>query len=427
MSVQRRSLWGRTLIGAGLVALAVAGCNGSADGRRSPSPVTHQTSPVRGTASPDEVADLVAGNNAFAFDLHRRLAGRHAQDNFTFSPYSVRAAAALAYRGAGGETAVQMGKVFHFGLPADRVPAALGDLEHTLVGEGRGLALAAGLWVRKGYPLRPEYLAGVAAAGAAVREVDFAGDAEGARRAVNDWVAGHTGKAITDLLGPDAVRPDTALLLASGVNLKAPWENPFSAGRTAPRPFHGPRGDLQVQMMASTGQLRAHAGPDAKVVELPVQGGMVLDVILPDEKSAGTFEEQTFTAANLEKWVAGLRVQPVQLQLPRFAVSGRADLNGDLASMGMPAAFGNGADFTGMTAEKEGLLLSRVVHRAVVEVNEQGLSAAAATGISLLPKSLPPPGGLEVVVDRPFLFVVRDPRTRAILFLGRVTEPERAG
>jgi serpin B len=180
-------------------------------------------------------------------------------------------------------------------------------------------------------------------------------------------------------------------------------------------------------MMTLTGTLHGSTAEGVKIVELPLRGSpIVMDLILPAPSSTMTrFEKDALTAANLTKWLSNLREQRVRLRLPRFQVATQADLAEDLAALGMRDAFTAKADFSRLTASKQ-FALSRVVHRATVQVQEEGLAASAATGTTFGPRSFALSPDLEFVADRPFLFLIRDHQSGMVLFLGRVSEPAEA-
>lgn len=381
-------------------------------------------------ASGDEVARLTAGNRAFAFALFARLAARHSQENLALSPFGVSAALAPTYLGARGQTAEEFGQALQYGIPAEKTPAAFSALHRDLTARNKGdvrLSLASGLWARKQAGLREDFQATVANSGTAVGELDFAGDLPGACRAINDWVADKTDKAILEIVTPEAVPGDTTLVVATAVHLRGAWESPFKASRTVLESFRAPGPRRTVPMMTQTLLARAVAADGAKVVELPLQGGgLVTDFILPDERTVlPAFESGSFTAIHFDRWVAAMKEQRVRVQVPRFRIETRADLGPPLRDLGLFNAFAPAADFSGLSPEK-GLGLSRVLQRALVKVDEAGVAASAATAAIAGPRSLTAGPEFEFVADRPFLFIIRDPKTSTVLFLGHVNQPESA-
>ncbi len=366
----------------------------------------------------------------FAADLLRSLAPR--VGNTVWSPWSIATALALARAGAADVTAEQMDAVL--GVEGADAATSIGGLQRHLLGlagpvrtAGGGdgeLALRAAnaLWVQSGFGLDPRFLATVETDhGAGVRTVDFAGAVDTARSAINSWVAHATAGRIPDLIAPGVLDPLSRLVLTNAVHLLAPWHRPFADART--HPFSAPGGrTVKARLMDLTAALAYKREPGWQAVTLPYAGRtLAMTVVVPD---AGGFDAVE-RAADLERWLAPAPERSVHLRLPRFAVEAGASLAPVLAGLGMPAAFDpDAADFSAMTTD-EALHISAVEHRATITVDEQGTEAAAATAVVMAVRTslVRPAPPLELIVDRPFLFVVHDVEHRAPLFTGRVLDP----
>ena len=395
----------------------------------------------------------VSGHETFAADLYGRLPG---QGNLVFSPASIATALRLVLLGAQGETAAQIAAALHLTIPDGAAPALQAARQLQAVSASLG-DLAAGdltlrapnaMWVQSGLPLEPGFTAAVAAAAAVtVRDADFRGAAEQARREINQFIAEQTAGKIAGLLSPGVVSAATSMVLASAVYLKAAWAHPFPAGATQDAVFYlgpghpGPgqpdpgqpdpgRSSPASQIMAPTMRLRARLpylrGDGYQAVQLPYSGarlGMV--IVLPDSASGPDPGAPTTTGPGSVP--AGLTPRQVILALPRFKVTSGFALRPVLAALGMPLAFTDDADFSGITAAQR-LRIDDVVHQAYVDVNEAGTEAAAATAVVMtasarLARPDPP---VEMIVDRPFRFAITDLRSGLPLFLGRVTDPTAA-
>jgi serpin B len=367
----------------------------------------------------------------FATALHRSVGGQ-APGNLVLSPASVAFALAMTRNGAAGTTAQEMDQVLRAGS-VDRVNAALNAVDSALAGRsGRrqagfdstgelSLSLANALWGERSMTFLEPFLDALAGNyGASLRLVEYAGDPAGARRAINDWVAAQTRDRIRDLLPEDAVDAETRLVLTNAIALSAPWDTPFEPSATADGPFNRlSGGPVTVPFMRQTEQLPYAKGDGWEAVELPYVGRELgMTVVVPD---AGRFAAVE-AGVDLAAAVAALQPRQVALGLPRWTFRTQAMLAEVLAAMGMPTAFTDAADFSGMTADAA-LAISRVVHQAFIAVDEKGTEAAAATAVAMRPTSanLDPP--VAVTVDRPFLFAVRDVPTNTLLFLGRVVDP----
>jgi serpin B len=404
----------------------------------------------------------VSGDEAFGADLYGRLPGH---GNLVFSPASIATALRLVLLGARGETAAQIAAALHLTTPDGAAPARqaaqeLHDVSALLADLAAGqLTLRApnAMWVQSGLPLQPGFTAAVAAAPAvAVRDADFRLGAEQARQEINQFIADQTAGKIRDLLGPGVVTAATSLVLASAVYLKAAWAHPFPAGATQdaafyldpghpdpgrPDPGHRDPGhqgsgtqdsgtqDSGTQVMAPTMRVRARLrylrGDGYQAVELPYTGGRLgMVIVLPDAGPGGLRAGGAARDAGLGGLQAGLAPRQVSLALPRFRVTSGFSLSPVLAALGMPLAFTDEADFSGITTARR-LRIDEVVHQAYIDVNEAGTEAAAATAavITAAARFMDPQLPVEMVVDRPFRFALTDLRSGLPLFLGRVTDP----
>ena len=375
------------------------------------------------------INDVVPGNNRFAFDLYARLRDR--PGNLVFSPYSISTALAMTSLGARGRTAEEMARTLH--LPSDpkALDAGFAALHAQLGGEGEPrpyqLAVADALWGRSGLDYRPEFLERARAGFAAgLQPVDFAADPQGARLTINAWVANQTLDKIKDLLAPPDVSKDTDLILTDAIYFKGAWTTPFPRRATRDEPFLAGRTSDPVPTMHLTGSFGYAEADDFQMLELPYVGNELSAVILlPKQVDGLPALEATLSAPSLDARLAKLGRHRVEVSLPRFKLEFSTELAPTLAMMGMPSAFGRGADFSGIATDRK-LMLSAVIHKAFAEVNEEGTEAAAATAVGVMKSSAIVVQQPPVVfrADHPFLFLIRDRRSGSILFLGRVANPK---
>jgi serpin B len=384
-------------------------------------------------AGPGDARAAADANNRFTLELYAQL--RDQQGNLFVSPYSISTALAMTSAGARGATDEQMARVLHLRAdPRARHDASAALIKRTLSDAGPGrptLRVANKLFGAPGFGWRPEFLGLTASRYAAGPETaDFPGNPQGARRTINDWVAGQTEQKIKDLLSPSDVTALTRLVLVNAIYFKGDWVTKFPKEETGPSDFRtAPGRTVTVSMMHLREKLRYAESVAWQALELPYQGGDLAMVVLLPPRADGVGDlEKRLTAEELAAALAGLHPEPVVVDLPKFKVTSRFELGSTLARMGMPDAFDPGkADFSGMADTK--LAISRVIHQAYAEVDEAGTKAAAATAVVL---PLPGPGGgggpapKYFRADHPFLTLIRDNRTGAILFLGRVAEPPPA-
>ncbi|HZZ26580.1 MAG TPA: serpin family protein [Pirellulales bacterium] len=379
--------------------------------------------------APNEAAVIESGNQ-FALDLYGQLAA--ADGNLFFSPQSISSALAMTYTGAGGDTAAQMAKVLHLGGSPDAVAAGEAALMQRLNDAGkRGLyqlSVANRLWGAQGFHFLNGFLKTLHENYQAdLQQLDFS-HAQQAAQTINDWVAQATRDKIKDLISASALGPMTKLVLTNAVYFKGKWESPFKPTLTQPAPFTLSSGkQVTVPLMFLDSRMRYgefDVGSNAalQVLELPyTKGELSLVALLPKSTDGLAGLEKQLTSDNLKKWTSGLQERPINIWLPKFKLSTQLELGEVLSKLGMPLAFSAEADFSGMDG-KHDLFISAVVHKAYVDVNEEGTEAAAATGVVMRALAMPPPP-LHFRADHPFVFLIRENATGSILFLGRVTDP----
>jgi serpin B len=372
-----------------------------------------------------EVQMLAKSNNEFAFDLYGQLAPD--DGNLFFSPTSISTALAMTYAGAEGVTAKEMATTLNFTQPSDEIHSAFASLMATLSAPEKDyeLRVANRLWGQTGYGFLPKYLAITKKEyGAELAQLDFINQPDKSRQEINTWVEEQTNDKITDLLPQGSITDLTRLVLTNAIYFKGKWEHEFDKKDTKDSPFTTSAGQkVDAPLMFQKEKFKYGETEHAQLLELPYKGNdLSMLVVLPKKVDGLPAVEKNLTAANLEKWAALVRKQEVKTYLPRFKLTEEFQLNSMLAELGMPSAFDDRkADFSGMNGRKD-LFISAAVHKAFVDVNEEGTEAAAATGIVVGIRSAP----LDPKVfraDHPFVFVIRDNRTSSILFIGRIVNP----
>ncbi len=381
-------------------------------------------------ATADEVAELVAGNTAFALDLYDALRGR--DGNLFFSPYSISSALAMTYAGARGETARQMASTLHFTLAGDRLHTALNALDLALVTRGADvdvegdpfkLHVANALWGQRGFPFLEEFLDVLAVNyGAGLRPLDFVDAPDASRLEINRWVEDQTEGRIVDLLPPGVITALTRLVLTNAIYFKASWRTPFFEELTAPKPFHLLDGsEVTVPTMSVDAEFNHYRANGFHAVELPYVGEQTsMVIIVPD---AGRFDEieSSLDAARLSAIFANLSETRLLLSMPKFRFEFTLPVKAALIELGMTDAFQHGvADLSGIDGTRD-LFIHDVLHKAFIGVDEKGTEAAAATAVLIGVVSVPP----ILDLDRPFIFVIRDVPTNGVLFAGRLLDPTR--
>ena len=368
---------------------------------------------------------LVQANNQFAFTLFNKSANQETKENLFISPFSVSMSLAMTLNGAAGTTKTGMENTLGF---AGKQDTLINDYNKTLSEKLISLDksvifnVANSIWYRKDFTVEPSFiLTNQKYYNAEVSPLDFASPS--AVPTINKWVNTKTNKAIPTII--ESITPDNVMFLINAIYFKGSWSNKFDATRTSDQDFY--KEDLSVvkcKMMNHEVYYRCFSNDVLSAVEMPYgQGNFVMTVMVPSAGKTTSDLIAAFNADNWNTWNNAMVSRLVQVKLPRFKMTYEKTLNDLLSTMGMADAFNaNIADFTGINAIQK-LYISEVKHKTMVEVNEEGTVAAAvtSTGMSTTAIQLP----LVINVNKPFVFVISEKSTGAILFTGRIMDPTK--
>lgn len=382
--------------------------------------------------TPAEVEQLVNDNSAFAFNLYQNV--KSDSGNLFYSPYSLSVALAMTYAGARGATEKQMAEALHFTLPQEKLHTAFNAIDLELAKRGEKLKdkngevfklhIVNALWGQKNYTFLAQFLDTLSQNyGAGLRILDFKNEPEKSRQVINRWVSEETEGRIEDLIPPGAIDTLTRLVLTNAIYFNAGWEHRFDVKATSDDDFYLPDGStLKVPMMKQTGSFNYYRNDYVQAVELLYEGReMSMIIILPQRENFVQFESG-LNDKKYDEIISRMELKRLSLSMPRFKYDSSFGLKPALAKMGMPIAFTDEADFSGMTGNRE-LCISDVVHKAFISVDEKGTEAAAASAVIMGLTSMPVEPPIEVKINSPFIFCIRDIKTGTVLFVGRVTTP----
>jgi serpin B len=376
--------------------------------------------------SPQKIAQ---NNNAFAFDLYREII-KSERGNVFFSPFSISTALAMTYAGANATTADEMQKAMHFSANDEEFHVSNGTYVEQLHRNAKGniqLKIANRLWGEETYTLKQSFIdLNAKAYRAPLQMMDFQGNSEGSRLTINEWVAEKTEQRILNLIPSGAITNLTRLVLTNAIYFKGDWQNTFDKTQTRDQTFTMADGKtLTTPFMNSFGSLEYVELKNARMVRLPYKGNKQSMIIILPYKTENLEELEAEIDATFFAKVFNAFEPEVILSLPKFKMTLPLSLNGNLQGLGMETAFTPFADFSKMTASND-LYISAVLHKAFIEIDEEGTEAAAATAVIMnetedahdraLPK--------QFIADHPFLFYIIDDETKAILFMGRLMVPE---
>jgi serpin B len=378
---------------------------------------------------PNEL-QIAEDNNEFAVDLYQQL--RVGDGNLFFSPFSISTALAMAYAGAMGETADEMKTVLRVTKEGEVLHGTFGNLISSLNKRGEEgayqMSVANALWGQSGIKLLEKYLGLTQSSyGAGLKKVDFISDPEAARQTINAWVEEKTREKIKELLKRGVINDQTRLVLTNAIYFKGSWEYEFDEDRTRDEPFTLISGEgIEASLMRQQDRFEYMECEDFQVLCMPyVKHELSMIIILPREMDGITKIEKSLSADDLADCMDALVRQQVEIYVPKFKMTSEFNLSKPLKAMGMKRAFSAElADFSGITGARD-FFIWAVVHKAFVEVNEEGTEAAAATGLVFGVTAVKPDEETIPVfrADHPFLFLIRDNESGSILFMGRVMNP----
>jgi len=371
-------------------------------------------------ATEEGVQEVVDANNQFALDLYSNL---DSNENVFFSPYSISAALAMTYEGAKGDTKDEMRDVFYF--PESNILRPNFAAIYNGINEGnKAYKLSTGnaLWVQENAPLNEDYITLIEKYyGGKAANLDFFNEPKESVETINSFIEKQTNNKIKDLLSEGDINAMTRLILTNAIYFKGTWEWEFKKSSTHKVGFNiNSEEVVQVDMMHMKNDKASFNYLDTgslQVLELPYKGEDVsMLILLPED-----INSLELTTENLEKWKSEMKEGDLDaIYFPKFEFETKYRLNDYLKAMGMPSAFTEEADFSGMT-DLERLYIGFVIHQAYVKVDEKGTEAAAATAVGMMATSAEPRSIFRA--DRPFVFIIQEKQTGNILFLGKVMDP----
>ena len=383
-------------------------------------------------ATAQSKAGLISANNQFALEFYSRIKDQEAGKNSFFSPYSISTAMGMTYEGARHETAREIQSVFHFSEENSVRRASVAAVYNQL-NKNQGdytLSTANALWIQKDYPLLSEVTEVVSQYyGGHLSNLDFINKTEQSRNTINEWIKDQTQEKIVDAIQHGVLGPLTRIVLTNAIYFKGSWEIAFAEGDTKEEAFRVSAGQtVQAPMMSIAGKEFGYTETqDVQILEMPYKGDNISMLVLLPKNDDMESLERGLDINKLSEWSRQLKKQEMDVYIPKFSFKSGYDLKELLKEMGMPLAFtppekDSGADFSGFVDKKE-LYISTVKHLAVIDVNEEGTEAAAATVVVMKATSVRRDAPPVFRADHPFIFLIREKQTGHILFMGKVINP----
>jgi serine protease inhibitor len=378
--------------------------------------------PVPVILTQDQVS-VVESGNSFAFDIFKTiLQGAGENENVIISPLSISSALSMALNGASGSTRQAMLEALRLeGITPEVINDSYKSLTESLLSVDKRvlISIANSVWTEKDFPVKQAFI-DLLKNYYNAEEGSFDIHDPATPAIINKWIEDNTNGLIKNMV--DRLDENTIMLLVNAIYFKGKWKSQFDSSKTIDIPFHRENGtSINVPMMKQENDFSVFRGNGFTMAEFPYgQGNFVMDIVLPDSQDGINNLLQEFTESGFGSWVSRLDSQKVDLSFPRFKYGFKKDLIDVLTGMGMGIAFTEYADFSNINEEYD-LYINKAIHQAFIETNEEGTEAAAATVIGIGVTSMPSVFILKL--DHPFLFVIRESTTNAILFMGRVSDP----
>lgn len=386
------------------------------------------TVPVVSDERSDELAgkvdkSLIASNTDFAFNIFNKLIMEDSEQNVFISPLSILLALAMAYNGAVGDTNLAMADAMEFsGMDMEELNQGFSDLMVSILNGDPSIQIniANSIWSRLGFDPEEDFVdINKKYYSSEVKELDFSDP--GAVDTINGWIEDATEEKIKKML--TEIPGDVVMYLINAIYFKGDWTYPFEEEATYEEDFNLEDGSKKsVEMMHIVEHYDYIAGENFGMVRLPYgDEKFSMYIVLPDEGVAVDSIVGFLDSYYYDNLRNSMVEKEIRLAMPKYKMEyGVKVLNDVLTELGMGIAFGPEADFSGINP---GIFISKVMHKAVIEVNEKGSEAAAATVVAMVESAMPVDEMIEFTVDRPFFFVIADDRSGAILFIGKVVEP----
>jgi len=367
------------------------------------------------------------GNTKFSADLYKHIKSKPI--NQFYSPISITSALAMTYAGASGETLKQMSKTLYFSTNQDELHKSYEILFKKLTdnsSEGVILKIANSLWLQENMKINTQYLLITDKYyNAGVIPTNFIADPEKSRITINNWVEKNTENKIQDLLPDGSIHSQTRMVLVNAIYFKARWDKVFDKNQNTSEVFYVFK-TCQTKATFMNNHINSSYYEDNQlsIAEIPyADRNQSLIIILPKENYGLEEIEKIFEKGLIETYFEKMEEKRITLSIPKFKTESTYELQEQLSKMGMPIAFTNNADFSGITGDRS-LAIDKVIHKAYIDVNEEGTEAAAATAVTMR-KTAMLLDEVKFKADHPFIYLIRDNETNTILFVGRLMDPNQ--
>ncbi|MDA3781412.1 MAG: serpin family protein [Bacteroidales bacterium] len=371
-----------------------------------------------------DMQNTVNHNNKFSFELYKAIKAKPI--NIIFSPFSISSALAMTYTGAKNNTLEEMSKTLHFNKNFNIHNSNFSTLQKNIISGNKDVKIniANSLWAQENYHFLENFITiNKKYYKAGIQFTNFNGNIEHSRKKINNWVEKETNDKIKNLIKKNTLDNSTRLVLVNAIYFNGAWKHPFNKENNTEDIFYiFSKCQTKATYMNKLVTGKYYENKLLHIVEIPYKNNIAsLMIILPKERFGIMDVEKILNEDKLNEYSDKLTYKKVQLSLPKFKFTSEYELSEQLSKMGMPSAFGKEADFSGMTGNKD-LYIDKIIHKAFIEVNEKGTEAAAATAVTMR-KTSAMFEKVNLKIDHPFIFLIKDNKTGSILFSGRVLDP----
>ncbi|HNW57345.1 MAG TPA: serpin family protein [Bacteroidales bacterium] len=367
---------------------------------------------------------LITSENSFAFDIFRKvLENTDESKNVIISPLSISYALSMTLNGANGSTRDSMLKALRVsGITPDEINDSYKNLTEALLSVDKRIhiTIANSVWTKDDFEVKKSFI-DILTNYYDADSKRFNPEDPAAPGLINGWIEDNTNGLIKNMI--DKIEDNTVMLLINAIYFKGKWNSQFEKSKTVEESFHTSSGtSVEVPMMKQSSDFKVYDGDGFVLAEIPYgQGNFVMDIILPDEVNSINSLIPAVTDAAFTGWIGEMRNIKVDLSFPRFKYGYKEEMKKTLSAMGMEIAFTDQADFSNINASYP-LTITKVLHQAFIETNEEGTEAAAAT-VVVIGTTSANPTNFVLTLDHPFLYIIRETSTNSVLFMGRVTNP----
>ena len=406
------------------IGLILAGCSAIPPTSSEKKPTLQSTLPPKSIDINDQgIKQVAEANNQFAIDMFQQLYKEDSKinDNVFYSPYSLSTAMAMIYDAAAGQTQAQIRQTFHYPeLSVLHNSSAQLHQHFNQPNKPYRLMTNNGLWLQQDLQPNPAFINNVTNYyGAAITPLDFKNQPEASRNLINQKIANQTDGMVKELLPNDSIESDTVSVLTNAVYFKSEWTSPFRLEYQPETFYTFDQKNPKLTMMSGNRVINYFENDTVQMAEIPYKGDdLSMLVILPKDKTAQGLKRlvNDLSTTRINGWLANTSVEETAIKLPKFKLEKSYKMKDALSQMGMPIAFSNAADFNIFNNAAK-LSIDGIFHKAVIQVDEKGTVAAAATGMDVV--LVMDSHTAELIANHPFVFIIRDKKPTPFCLLGR--------